>query len=79
MPKKAKSKIELVQKSKYDTGVAKTLDWFRVNYETTTRSERLKWIMKKFKVGESQASRYHHDSLRLLKSELRIVTTRESR
>jgi len=77
MPKKAKSKIELVQKSKYDTGVAKTLDWFRVNYETTTRSERLKWIMKKFKVGESQASRYHHDSLRLLKSELRIVTTRE--
>lgn len=77
MPRKPKSKIELVQRSKYDVGVTQTLEWFREQYETSTRTERLNWIQKKFKVGESQASRYHHDALKLLKTELRIVTSRE--
>lgn len=64
-------------KKVFDKNVAKLITWFREEYDNYSRDERMLYIMKRFKVGSSQANQYHHHALKEMKKEVRILTNQE--
>ena len=84
MPRRKKNgaqkelKCSLNTRSKREINANKIADWMRINYDTYTRAERLKYIQKRLKVGESMALQYHTDARKILKGELTIVGNENS-
>ncbi len=76
--KQKELKSSLNTRSKRETNAKKIADWMRINYDTYSRDERLKYIQKRLKVGESMALQYHTDARKILKGELTIVGNENS-
>ena len=55
-----------------DANTIKVAEYFRKNYEFTTRAKRLKWIMETFDVGDSMAGKYHSWALQHIKGEAKL-------
>ena len=77
MPRKKLDKrqkpIQALKHSKFDANVGKIMDWMRKNYDSNSRTERLKYIQKRLGVGESMSTQYHTAVLKTLRRELVIV------